>query len=289
MIDRQYPDYTKIFRHAEIRVHGLAMENFQFKEAFSLPVTADKAWLYWLKKGKAWLITEQNKSAPQLIEAGTIVGVEGISHQWKSVDLASHSIGEDNNVEIYAGSIDKRAAILQRLPAGLISIPPKTPKYSAQIQTLLSMIEQHQAFRHADDGVCRKLSEVILILLINYARNISIRDDLLGEQLTHDEYILRAMSAFFMEPSKKWTVTLLANEAGISRAALFERFHRAFGGSPMKIINQVRLQLAAEMLVNTKAPLADVASEVGFGSAPAFVRAFVKQFSITPGQWRIQQ
>lgn len=286
MVDRDYPDYTKIFRHAEIRVHGLTIENLVVDQQFAQHVSSEKAWLYWLKSGAAYLVTELNKQQPQLIKAGTIVAVEGVGHEWRG---AGEVGGASCAVEIFAGSIDKRAAILQRLPGGVIVIPPETPEYSTNIQTLVSMMEQQHVMHKDDNGVCRKLSEIILIMLINYARQISIRDDLLGDKFTHDEYILRAMSVFFVDPKKKWTVSLLADEAGISRAALFERFQRAFGDSPMRIINQVRLQLASEMLVNTNAPLAAVASEVGFGSAPAFVRAFTKRFHVTPGQWRARK
>jgi AraC-like DNA-binding protein len=78
----------------------------------------------------------------------------------------------------------------------------------------------------------------------------------------------------------------LAQAAGLSRAAFFERFTRAFGEPPLRTINRLRLQQASEMLLGTSASLSDIAAQIGFGSAAAFLRAFKRQFDKTPGEWR---
>ena len=52
------------------------------------------------------------------------------------------------------------------------------------------------------------------------------------------------------------------------------------------MINRIRLGLAAEMLLSSRAPLGEIAEAIGFGSSAAFVRAFKKQFHQTPNAWR---
>jgi transcriptional regulator GlxA family with amidase domain len=98
--------------------------------------------------------------------------------------------------------------------------------------------------------------------------------------------LLRALSAFFATPNADWTVAALAEVAGISRTALVERFRKAFDDTPLRVITRIRLELAAEMLLQSRAPLAEIAASGGFGSSAAFLRAFRRQYHLTPNAWR---
>jgi AraC-like DNA-binding protein len=143
-----------------------------------------------------------------------------------------------------------------------------------------------QATRRSDNGVSRRLAEVIMLQLVSFVQSQLWKDSAPSAGVLHDEFVLRAMTAFFSQPSHGWTVEALAREAGLSRAAFSERFRKAFEDTPLNTINRLRLQMAADMLKRSNASLADIAQEIGFGSAPAFLRAFTRQFGVRPGQWR---
>ena len=57
----------------------------------------------------------------------------------------------------------------------------------------------------------------------------------------------------------------LANEVGISRSVLAERFRRYLSETPIAYLTRWRLQLGAQMLKSTSSSVAQVAAEVGYG------------------------
>jgi transcriptional regulator GlxA family with amidase domain len=83
-----------------------------------------------------------------------------------------------------------------------------------------------------------------------------------------------------------WTIADLADEVGISRSALVERFTRYLSEPPMTYLTRWRLQLAAQLLKKTSRGLADISTDIGYESEAAFSRAFKREFGQPPGQYR---
>jgi transcriptional regulator GlxA family with amidase domain len=83
-----------------------------------------------------------------------------------------------------------------------------------------------------------------------------------------------------------WTIADLADEVGISRSALVERFTRYLSEPPMTYLTRWRLQLAAQSLKKTSRGLADIATAIGYESEAAFSRAFKREFGQPPGRYR---
>ena len=85
-----------------------------------------------------------------------------------------------------------------------------------------------------------------------------------------------------------WTIAALANEVGISRSVLAERFRRYLSETPIAYLTRWRLQLGAQMLKSTSSSVAQIAAEVGYESEPSFNRAFKREFSLPPARFRSQ-
>ncbi len=83
-----------------------------------------------------------------------------------------------------------------------------------------------------------------------------------------------------------WTIADLADEVGISRSALVERFTRYVSEPPMTYLTRWRLQLAARSLERTSRGVAEIAADVGYESEAAFNRAFKREFGQPPGRYR---
>jgi AraC-like DNA-binding protein len=276
---------------------GLTFEDWRFDRPFlkSCPDTR-RACFYHVKRGAAWFRTGPAADELHRVTQGMAIGVEGHAHEWmdrshvhiSDIRRVIGDIRDDHGlpVEILASSIDRSAAVLQRLPHGAIIIPADAAPYSDMIRGCSALVDIERASGEADAGVTRRLAEIILLQLVAYARSRLLHGITKTNDFSHDEYILRAMTAFFVNPGEQWTVHSLATAAGLSRAAFSERFTRAFGEPPLKTINRLRLQQASEMLIGTNASLSDIASQIGFGSAAAFLRAFKRQFDKTPGEWR---
>ena len=88
------------------------------------------------------------------------------------------------------------------------------------------------------------------------------------------------------EPAFDWTLDSLAQEAGISRSALTEKFTRFIGQAPMAYLTDWRLELGAEALRSTSRSVQRVALDSGYESEAAFNRAFKRRFAVPPARYR---
>jgi AraC-like DNA-binding protein len=103
-----------------------------------------------------------------------------------------------------------------------------------------------------------------------------------------DPQIARALALLHARPSFGWTLPGLAQQAGLSRSALAERFTHLIGQPPMQYLACWRMQVASGSLARgTK--VASVALEVGYDSEAAFSRAFKKLVGCSPAAWRGEQ
>lgn len=82
------------------------------------------------------------------------------------------------------------------------------------------------------------------------------------------------------------TVTSLARTVGLSRQAFARRFVAATSASPLRYLTRLRLERAAELLVDSNAGLAEIATGVGYDSEFAFNRAFRRHHGTPPGRFR---
>ncbi|MUZ63079.1 GlxA family transcriptional regulator [Agrobacterium vitis] len=74
----------------------------------------------------------------------------------------------------------------------------------------------------------------------------------------------------------------LAAAVGLSRRQLERLFMNETKNSPAMIYRRVRLERAKHLLVQSKAPLVEIALEVGFGNASHFAKVFAQTFGQSP-------
>lgn len=103
-----------------------------------------------------------------------------------------------------------------------------------------------------------------------------------------DKRIERALELLDRDLAKYWTVEQLARAVGLSRPVFARQFVRMLQLSPMRYLARRRLQVAAELLRDTDASLAEIATHVGYRSEFAFGRAFKQQHGLPPGVFRRQ-
>jgi AraC-like DNA-binding protein len=101
-----------------------------------------------------------------------------------------------------------------------------------------------------------------------------------------DAEVGRVLALMHQQPAASWTIAALAQEVGISRAVLAERFRQYLGEPPLAYLTRWRLQLGAQMLSSTSQSVAQIASKVGYESEPAFNRAFKRTFGHPPARYR---
>lgn len=103
----------------------------------------------------------------------------------------------------------------------------------------------------------------------------------------HDPIVGRALRLLHNNPAHPWTVSSLASETGVSRAALARRFRELVGESPMAFLTDVRLALAADLLNEPDATIGSVAQQVGYSTPFALSAAFKRVRGVSPREHRL--
>jgi AraC-like DNA-binding protein len=102
-----------------------------------------------------------------------------------------------------------------------------------------------------------------------------------------DPVVGPALRLLHNNPAHPWTVAMLADATGMSRAALARRFNELVGEPPMTFLTGWRITLAADLLREPGATVGSVAHQVGYGSSFALSTAFKRVRGVSPQQYRL--
>jgi len=105
-------------------------------------------------------------------------------------------------------------------------------------------------------------------------------------QTLRDPRLWSVLTYMMKTPGDDHSLETLAEQAGMSRSTLAQRFSDACGSGPMELVRELRMQKAAELLVRTDLPVKRISAEVGFQSRTAFARAFVAATGLPPRSYR---
>ena len=143
--------------------------------------------------------------------------------------------------------------------------------------------------------------EKLPLLPVDQPRLVSIHLRQMMPQII-EEYILPALS----QPGKRdlphWLQDLqkklespqrlgcdledMAELSGYSKEHLCRSFRKYLDMSPTEYINRIRLNYAANLLINTDHQVIDIAYSCGFKSLSRFYHAFKDRFGMSPNQYR---
>jgi transcriptional regulator GlxA family with amidase domain len=97
---------------------------------------------------------------------------------------------------------------------------------------------------------------------------------------------IRALAKWVMQnPRREFSIELLASQAAMSVRTLSRLFRRELGISPSKFVENVRLQVARRLLVDSDLAMHLVAAQSGFGTEDRMRRAFRRAHGKTPRQY----
>ncbi|WP_161555831.1 AraC family transcriptional regulator [Mangrovicoccus ximenensis] len=178
--------------------------------------------------------------------------------------------------------------LLEALPLRVLSPRPENGNH-IEVDLIHSALRERDAQRAGGEAVLSKLSELLFVRVLR--RHIESLPEHSKGWLAgmRDDGVRRALQLMHGQPQAAWTLNGLAKESGLSRAVLSERFTSVIGHSPMRYLALWRMQLAAQYLRDTNIPLEEIASQVGYQSESAFIRAFRTIVGDPPGAWRRAQ
>ena len=151
---------------------------------------------------------------------------------------------------------------------------------------ILHLVEEAGSGRVGSEAMLAKLSEALFVdTLRRYVA--SLPEQQMGWLAgTRDPIVGKSLGLLHARIAHPWTIADLADQVGISRSALVERFTRYLSEPPMTYLTRWRLQLAARSLERTSRGVAEIAADVGYESEAAFNRAFKREYGQPPGRYR---
>ncbi|MGE8127971.1 cupin domain-containing protein [Methylobacterium sp. NPDC080182] len=199
------------------------------------------------------------------------------------------TVGAEPDVELICGRLAFEAApqtlIVTALPDLLVLSVGTEPLATRFAPLLAGIREELNDLRAGSVAVAENLASALFMMMLRAHLEASAPAEgllrLLGQPLT-----ARAVLAMVRDPVHPWTLDELAATAAASRASLVRAFRAAAGVAPLEFLTDLRLGLAHHRLRTETVPLDRLAAEVGYQSAPALSRAFLRKYGIRPGQAR---
>jgi AraC-like DNA-binding protein len=175
--------------------------------------------------------------------------------------------------------------ILDTIP-DLIHIRNEDPARTSMLDSILRFItSETQSAQPGADVVVDKLSEILFIHVIRaYLQQSGVKTGLLAA--LSDTKLGRVIRAVHEDPAFNWSVSNLAEKAGMSRSAFASHFQTIAGITPMQYVSNWRMQTAFEKLRTGKDSVARIAEQSGYQTEASFRKAFKKQMGIGPGAVR---
>jgi len=263
-------------------------------------------------EGRCWAMLPHDLGGALQVEAGDVIVVpQGETHLLgSSTDLSPELLAPvlANQVETAPGEVMTLAygggGLVTRMVCGFLAAQDiwRSPLHSALprlfkvgmrassaswLESSMRFAAEEAASAHAGGAtVLAKLAELVFVEAVRRYVD-TMPDDRKGWLAgLRDRFVSRTLALMHARPAHPWTVEELAQQVGMSRSALAQRFTDLLGVPPMQYLAQWRLQLAAQQLRLSDRPLASVAEDVGYESEAAFNRAFKREFGVPPATWR---
>ncbi len=103
------------------------------------------------------------------------------------------------------------------------------------------------------------------------------------------DFVERIMKYCRENPGGDLSVDHLAALAGCSRWHFTREFKSATGWSPLELVVDLRMKLAAQLLHSDMFSVKEIADRCGYRSVSYFVRAFRRYYTVSPGTFRRRQ
>ncbi|WP_415400970.1 AraC family transcriptional regulator [Tateyamaria sp. SN3-11] len=169
-----------------------------------------------------------------------------------------------------------------------IIVIPAEEAAAAQLQYLVERIlDEVAAARAGGLLIAQHLSHALLVQMLRH-RHIA-KDGCLGWLAAlADAQLCLALDAIHADIGRKWTLTALAEHAGMSRSVFARRFHDVLGETPMDYLTNLRMAKASDQLMTSRDTISKVAERVGYQSENAFNAAFKRVVGSPPRQFANQ-
>lgn len=292
----------------DVRMDGVYFFRSRPKPPFNLSLkSGDFAYCFMVRQGTLTLKIDFPVPLTFKLKPGSIVSMSGLaphsfaSHQriagtptgvFEELPISCSGSAVDE-VDLIIGVVPQEPLALSSLVlGGTLLTPEDTPECARRIWKAAELLEeefQGDGQQYNQDIIVRRIAEIMLI-------NITRSATMYGNTATYQSNILplgmnilKVFQSFLQNPYRDWTVKELAKIAGMSRTSFSEEFRLITGRTPIHTLSRIRLTMISRSLLLEKMSIEEAADQAGYSSAAAFVRAFQREFGLTPAKWRRRQ
>ncbi|MGA9915773.1 MAG: AraC family transcriptional regulator [Paraburkholderia sp.] len=220
------------------------------------------------------------------VDGAMVMAVDGVAQQ---IDAGSAWLIPAGARHDYAGIGENRQLVLD-LPAASLAVPERLFDRARAVMVDASLTQLvHRIAAHATGGVQADELDTRRFQWDAAAR--------LGAALVADAGTMtgtpapgldfaridRWLRAHLSEPLR---IADLATHCGFGMRRFHQLFIDAFGETPHRYLQRLRLDTSLGLLSDPRLSLSDIALEIGFGDQSAYTHAFTRRFGLAPGQWR---
>lgn len=154
----------------------------------------------------------------------------------------------------------------------------------AGVEALMGlMFDEAFSDHNGRQAMLDRLCEVLMIRLLRHCIDQGLTQ---GGTLAGlaDARLAKTITAIHDDPAQERDLSSMAALAGMSRARFAVRFREVTGFTPADYLASWRVMTAQDLLKKGR-QLKHVADDVGYGSASALTRAFVRKLGCSPTEW----
>jgi AraC-like DNA-binding protein len=220
------------------------------------------------------------------LDGAMVMAVDGVARQ---IDARSAWLIPAGARHEYAGIGENRQLVLD-LPATSLAVPERLFDRARAVTVDVSLTQLvHRIAAHATGGAQADDLDARRFHWDAAAR--------LGAALVADTGTMTGTQAPGLDFARidRWLRAHLSESLRIADLAAhcgfgMRRFHQlfidAFGETPHRYLQRLRLDTSLGLLSDPRLSLSDIALEIGFGDQSAYTHAFTRRFGLAPGQWR---
>eukprot|EP00659_Diplonema_papillatum_P009864 gene9864-15275_t len=193
--------------------------------------------------------------------------------------------GEQPDVDMLCGSFryNRQSLLFSALPDYLV-VSSRQWQADGQLAALIALLRseadgQRLGARFFIDALSSALFTLILRAWLTQQAPVAGTFALLT-----DKRLGKAWQAMLADPGHEWTIDSLASAASMSRATFMRGFVKVAGVSPWVLLTQLRMELAFNLLHQSRLSLTDIAARAGYQSQAAFSKKFKETYGEAPGR-----
>jgi AraC-like DNA-binding protein len=198
--------------------------------------------------------------------------------------VADDGVGADVVCGTVLFGVGGRNPVTDSLPSVILVALAELPGVEALLGLMFDEAFSEQC---GSQAALDRLCEVLMIRLLRYciAQGLTQGGALAG---LADSRLAKALIEIHADPARAWPLSDMAAAAGMSRARFAVRFREITGETAADYLATWRV-MTAQRLLKQGRQLNHVACDVGYGSASALTRVFIRKLGYSPTEWLNEQ